>query len=71
MKATLTDSFRTRLDQTGMSQAAIAKAIGVSPQYFSRVIRDLEQPSVRFMAGAIQAGLGASFADIAEIRIAS
>lgn len=66
MKAILADSFRDRLEQTGMSQAAIAKAIGVSPQYFNRVYRGLQPPSVRFITGAIQAGLGDNFSDIAK-----
>ena len=65
--ARLTDNFLNRVAATGLSDAAIAAALGVSKQYYSQVKSGAEAPSVRFMAGAVVAGLAESFADVAEV----
>lgn len=66
--ARLTPQFLARVADTGLSDAAIAAAIGVSPQYYSQVKRGEQAPSTRFMAGAVLAGLADSFASVAEVR---
>lgn len=65
--ARLTDSFLSRVAATGLSDAAVAAALGVSKQYFSQVKCGVEAPSVRFLAAAVNAGLAESFADVAEV----
>lgn len=65
--ARLTAAFRDRVDATGLSDAAIAAAIGVSKQYYSQVKQGQEAPSARFMAGAVASGLAADFAEVAEL----
>ncbi len=65
--ARLSPQFLARVAATGMSDAALAAAIGVTPQYFSQVKTGREAPSVRFMAGAVLAGLASTFADVAEV----
>lgn len=64
--ARLTEAFKARVDETGLSDAAIAAAIGVSKQYYGQVKAGIESPSVRFMAAAVHAGLAETFADVAE-----
>lgn len=66
--ARLAPQFLARVADTGLSDAAIAAAIGVSPQYYSQVKRGDLAPSVRFMAGAVVAGLADSFASVAEVH---
>ncbi len=66
--AQLTEAFCNRVTDTGMTHEAIAKSLGVTKQFFSAVWNGKENPSVRFMTGAVLAGLGNSFADIAEPR---
>lgn len=65
-KARLTAEFLARVEATGMTDTAIAAAIGVTKQYYSAVKLGKENPSVGFMVGAIRAGLADSFADVAE-----
>lgn len=65
--ARLTPGFLARVAETGLSDAAIAAAIGVTPQFYSQVKRGEQAPSTRFMAGAVVAGLASSFADVAEV----
>lgn len=65
-KARLTTKFLDRVAQTGLTDEATARAIGVSKQYYSQVKNGQQNPSVTFMAGAVHAGLGSNFADIAE-----
>ena len=64
--ARLTEAFLARAAQTGMTDTALAAAIGVTKQFYSAVKNGHEQPTVRFMAGAVRAGLAESFADVAE-----
>lgn len=64
--ARLTPQFLERVATTGLSDAALAAAIGVSPQFYSQVKSGKEAPSVRFMSGAVMAGLAQTFADVAE-----
>lgn len=63
----LTKSFTDRVSATGLSDAAIAAAIGVSKQFYSQVKTGQQAPSTRFMAGAVMARLADSFGDIAEV----
>ena len=65
--AKLTPAFIARVEGTGLSDAAVAAAIGVTRQYYSQVKAGATAPSVRFMAGAVSAGLADTFADVAEV----
>lgn len=62
----LTPAFRRKVEQSSLTHAAIARGIGVTPQFFNAVWNGTEAVTGRFMAGAIIAGLGKSFSDIAE-----
>ncbi|WP_455951367.1 hypothetical protein [Arcanobacterium haemolyticum] len=64
----LTPEFRERINQTEMTHTAIALAIGVTKQFFSLVWSGKENVSVRFMVGAINAGLAESFDQIAQVK---
>ncbi len=64
--ALLTEEFKQRVEDTGMTDAAVAAAIGVTKQYFSAVKNGKEAPSIKFLAGAVIAGLGQNFGDIAR-----
>lgn len=66
--ARLTPQFLERVASTGLSDAAAAAAIGVTPQFYSQVKRGEQAPSTRFMAGAVLAGLATTFAEVAEVR---
>lgn len=66
--ARLTQGFLDRVAATGLSDAAVAAAIGVTRQYYSQVKAGTEAPSVRFIAGAVVAGLADNFGEVAEIR---
>ena len=63
----LTQSFLDRVAATGLSDAAVAAAIGVTRQFYSEVKSGKSAPSTRFMAGAVVAGLATSFAEVAEV----
>lgn len=62
----LTDSFLERVAATGMTDTAIANAIGVTKQFYSAVKTGKEEVTARFLAGAVSAGLAETFADVAE-----
>lgn len=62
-----TEKLRERIKTTGMTQEALAKAIGVSRQYFNEVINHKQGVSATFITGAIRAGLGENIQDIAQI----
>lgn len=64
--ARLSPRFLARVEATGLSDMAIAAAIGVSRQFYADVKAGKQNPTTRFMAGAIRAGLGESFDDVAE-----
>ncbi len=66
--ARLTPSFLARVESTGLTDSAVAAAIGVSRQYYSQVKNGEESPSVRFLAGAVVAGFADNFADVAEVH---
>ena len=66
-RARLTEAFLAKVRSTGLTDAATARAIGVTPQYYSAVKAGIEQPSVGFMAGAVKAGLANSFDGVAEV----
>lgn len=66
MTARLTSTFRDRVESLELSEAAVAKMLGLSRQYYNRVWRGVEPPSTRFMVSAITAGLAENFADVAE-----
>ena len=65
-KARLTKAFLNRVAATGLTDAATARAIGVTKQYYSAVKNGKETPSVGFMGGAIHAGLASTFDEVAE-----
>ena len=65
--ARLTQGFLDRVDETGLTDAAVASAIGVTRQYYHQVKTGKEAPSVKFMAGAVLAGFADSFAAVAEV----
>ena len=65
-KAQLTAQFLKRAEETGLTDSALAAAIGVTRQYYSAVKVGKENPSVNFMVGAIRAGLAETFSDVAE-----
>lgn len=65
--ARLTDEFLDKLKGTGLTDSAAAAAIGVTKQYFSQVKLGNAAPSVRFMVGAINAGLAEDFSDVAKV----
>lgn len=67
LPARLTAGFLDRLARTGLTDAAAAAAIGVSRQYFAQVKAGEVSPSVRFLAGAVNAGLADDFAEVAEV----
>lgn len=64
--ARLTAQFIERANATGMTDTALAAAIGVTKQFYSDVKNGKQQPTVRFMVGAVRAGLADNFADVAE-----
>ena len=64
--ARLTQQFLDRAAATGMTDTALAAAIGVTKQFYSDVKSGKQQPTTRFMVGAVLAGLADSFADVAE-----
>lgn len=66
-EARLTEKFIARVADTGLTPAATAAAIGVTPQEYARVLAGKCAPSVRFMAGAVRSGLAETFADVAEL----
>lgn len=65
-KAKLTQSFLERVEATGLTDSAVAAAIGVTRQFYHQVKTGQEQPTTRFMMGAVRAGLANNFADVAE-----
>lgn len=65
-QAHLTESFLEKVAATGLTDAAAARAIGVTRQYYSQVKLGKTSPSVAFIVGAIHAGLATSFNDVAE-----
>lgn len=64
--ARLTPDFLARVEATGLTDEAAARAIGVSKQFYSAVKLGKQSPTINFMVGAIHAGLADSFADVAE-----
>lgn len=66
LESQLTDKFRARVEATGLTQDAIARAICVSEKYFKDVWEGRKPASHRFMTAAVLAGLGETYADIAE-----
>lgn len=64
--ARLTPGFLANAEKTGLTDSALAAAIGVSKQFYSQVKNGQAAPSVAFMAGAVRAGLARTFADVAE-----
>ena len=65
-EAQLTRRFRERVAATGLTDAAAARAIGVSREYYRQVTHDETGPSMRFAIGAVHAGLADSIAEVAE-----
>lgn len=65
-RAQLTEQFLARLAALPMHEHAVAAAIGVSVDEFRLTVAGRGEPSIAFMAGAVTAGLAASFADVAE-----
>lgn len=65
-KAKLTQSFLDRVAATGLTDSAVAAAIGISRQFYHQVKTGQEQPTTRFMIGAVRAGLANNFAEVAE-----
>lgn len=65
-KAQLTSDFLARVEATGLTDNAVAAALGVTKQYYSAVKLGKENPSVGFMVAAVRAGLAEDFAGVAE-----
>lgn len=65
-KARITPAFLHRLEETGMTDMAIAASFGMTRQEFSAIKLGKQPPTVRFLAGAVRSGLAESFADVAE-----
>ena len=63
----LTNSFLRRVAETGLTDSAVAAAIGVSKQFYSAVKLGKEQPTLALIAGAVKAGLVDSFDEVAEL----
>lgn len=63
---TITPQFRERIEATGMTQEALAKAVGVTRQYFNQVINGKTPVTTAFLVGALKAGLGKEITDIAQ-----
>lgn len=53
----LTDQFREAVNRSGLTHAALAKGMDITPQFFSAVWADREPVTARFMAGALESGL--------------
>lgn len=68
VQSRLTQAFLDRVENTGMTDTAIADAIGISKQYYSEVKLGKQNPSVRFLIGAVRAGLADTFDGVAEVR---
>lgn len=66
LEARLTRRFRERVAATGLTDAAAARAIGVSSEYYRQVTHGESGPSMRFAIGAVHAGLADSIAEVAE-----
>lgn len=66
-KIQLRKEFLARVEQTGLTDSAIAAAMGLTKQFYSQVKSGDRQPSAGFMAGAVRAGLAANFAEVAEV----
>lgn len=66
LTARLTQRFRERVAATGLTDAAAARAIGVSREYYRQVTHGESGPSMRFAIGAVHAGLADSIAEVAE-----
>lgn len=64
--ARLTPEFREKAQKSGLTTQGLADAIGVSRQFYSAVWHGKEPVTGRFMFGAVRAGLGETFSDIAE-----
>ena len=64
--ARLTPDFLARVAATGLTDEAVARAIGVSKQFYSAVKLGKQSPTINFMVGAVRAGLADSFSDVAE-----
>lgn len=65
-QAQLTKEFLDRVASTGLTDSAIAAAIGVTRQYYSQVKLGKTSPSVAFIVGAIRAGIAKNFSEVAE-----
>lgn len=65
-RARLTQSFLQRVEATGLTDSAVAAAIGITRQFYHQVKTGQEQPTTRFMIGAVRAGLAKNFAEVAE-----
>ena len=66
--ARLTPRFLARVADTGLTDTAVAAAIGVSKQYYSQIKLGQEAPSIAFLSGAVLAGFADTFADVAEVQ---
>lgn len=66
-KIQLRPEFLERVEKTGLTDSAVAAAMGLTRQFYHQVKTGERQPSAGFMAGAVSAGLASTFADVAEI----
>lgn len=64
----LSDEFKRRASQTELTDAGIAKAIGVSRQFYSDIKQGKKQVTTRFLIGAIEAGLADTANDVISIE---
>lgn len=64
----LSDEFKRRASQTELTDAGIAKAIGVSRQFYSELKQGRKQVTTRFLIGAIEAGLADTANDVISIE---
>ena len=65
-RARLTKAFLARVAATGLTDAAVAAAIGITAQQYSAIKVGREQPTTRLLVGAVRAGLADDFAAVAE-----
>ncbi|MBE6483643.1 MAG: helix-turn-helix transcriptional regulator [Actinomycetaceae bacterium] len=63
----LSQTFLDRVTQIGLTDAAVAAAIGVTRQFYSQVKTGKAMPTARFMAGAVAAGLASSLDQVATL----
>ncbi len=65
----LLDNFQQRVQELSLTDAAIARMLGVSKQYYSQVKKGERQPSAAFIAAAVASGLVDSLDQVARVQV--